>query len=205
MFTWVFDRGDSITLHGLFDKIEHYLGYHLQEREARKDFISIAHALISRFWNITIESINSGKRPRLQRPSVSKKFLTTMLPYLSAPLIAREYKRTGELLGDVRTVEDCKKDAAFSHPRNKAKVTTTWSGSVTASNSRLHGGTARNRIPDDRPLTRSGATGTSAPNSNSPRSPNARFGPVAKKPDGWVGTTTLSGTPERWMRRKKLQ
>ena len=65
---------------------------------------------------------------------------------MSAPLIAREYKRTGELLGDTRTVEDPKKDAAFSHPRNKARVTTTWSGSVTASNSRLRGGTARTII-----------------------------------------------------------
>ena len=95
-----------------------------------------------------------------------------MLPYLSTPLIARGYKLTRELLDGARTEED----------RNKARVTATWSGSVTASNSRLSGGT-------DRPLTRSGAAGTSAPNSNiSPRSPNARFGPVAKKPDGWVGT-----------------
>jgi hypothetical protein len=42
MFTWVFDKGDSITLLDLFDEIEHYLGYHLQEREARKDLIAIA-------------------------------------------------------------------------------------------------------------------------------------------------------------------
>ena len=105
-----------------------------------------------------------------------------MLPYLSTPLIVRGYKLTRELLDGARTEEDRKKDVAFSHPRNKARVTATWSGSVTASNSRLSGGT-------DRPLTRSGAAGTSAPNSNiSPRSPNARFGPVAKKPDGWVGT-----------------
>jgi hypothetical protein len=39
MFSWVFDRGDSVTLHDLFDEIEHYL---LQEREARKELISIA-------------------------------------------------------------------------------------------------------------------------------------------------------------------
>ena len=30
MFTWIFDKGDSITLFDLFDEIEHYLGYHLQ-------------------------------------------------------------------------------------------------------------------------------------------------------------------------------
>ena len=62
--------------------------------------------------------------------------------------------------------------------------------SGTASNNRLSGGTARtSRIPDDRPLTRSGATGTSAPNSNiSPRSPTTRIDPVAKTPEGWGGT-----------------
>jgi hypothetical protein len=188
MFTWVFDRGDSITLHDLFDEIEHYLGYHLQEREARKSLISIAQRPdepISEYYHRIYKLWQKAKTTETERV---EKLLTTMLPYLSAPLIARGYKGTRELLDDARTVEDRKKDVAFSHPRNKARVTTTWSGSVTASNSRLGEGAARTRIPDDRPLTRSGATGTSTPNSNSPRSPNARFGPVAKKPDGWVGT-----------------
>jgi hypothetical protein len=186
MFTWVFDKGDSITLLDLFDEIEHYLGYHLQEREARKDLIAIAQRPdepISEYYHRIYKLWQKAKTPETERV---EKFLTTMLPYLSTPLIARGYRRTRELLDDARTVEDRKKDIAFSHPRNKARVTATWSGSVTASNSRLSGGTART---NDRPLTRSGATGTSAPNSNiSPRSPNARFGPVAKKPDGWVGT-----------------
>jgi hypothetical protein len=188
MFTWVFDKGDSITLHDLFDEIEHYLGYHLQEREARKDLLSIAQRPdepISEYYHRIYKLWQKAKIPETERV---EKFLTTMLPYLSTPLIAGEYKHTRELLDDARTVEDRKKDVAFSHPRNRARVTTTWGGSVTASNGRLGEGTARTRIPDDRPLSRSGATGTSAPSSNSPRSPNVRFGPVAKKPDGWVGT-----------------
>ena len=86
MFTWVFDRGDSITLHDLFDEIEHYLGYHLQEREARKDLISIAECPdkpISEYYHRIYKLWQKAKTTETEHV---EKFLTTMLPYyVSSP------------------------------------------------------------------------------------------------------------------------
>jgi hypothetical protein len=52
-----------------------------------------------------------AKTPETERVN---KLLTTMLPSLPAPLIAREYTHPRELLDDARTVEDRKNDVAFS-------------------------------------------------------------------------------------------
>jgi len=179
MFSWVFDRGDSVTLHDLFDEIEHYLGCHLQEREARKELISIAqrpNEPISEYYHRICKLWQKAKTTETERV---EKLLTTMLPSLSAPLIAREYKRTRELLDDARTVEDRKKDVAFSHPRNKVRVT------PTANN-------ARDPLP--RPSFQQHSRSTSSRTATPPAeltaavTRNSRFGPVARKPDGWTGT-----------------
>ena len=53
------------------------------------------------------------------------------------PFLAMAGQRTREFLDDARTVEGRKKDVAFSHPRNKARVIPTLSSSVTANNTRV--------------------------------------------------------------------
>jgi hypothetical protein len=94
-----------------------------------------------------------------------------MLPSLSGSLLSKNYANVRDVLDDARTVEDRKKNIQSNYPRYNRKD--------------MSGSTAKTTIPGNKPLTRPSA---SAPNSNSPRSSNTSFGPVAKKLDGWVGT-----------------
>jgi hypothetical protein len=161
---WVADE-INVTYLSFMTEVEHYMGLHLQERDAKKELLTVKQRQdegITEYYHRIRTIWQKAKATECERID---KFLTTMLPSLSGSLLSKNYINVRDVLDDARTVEDRKKDIQSNYPRYNRKD---MSGS--------------------KPLTRPRAIGTSAPNSDSPRSPNASFGPVAKKPDGWVGT-----------------
>jgi hypothetical protein len=170
---WVADE-INVTYLSFMTEVEHYMGLHLQERDAKKELLTIKQRQdegITEYYHRIRTIWQKAKATEYERID---KFLTTMLPSLSGSLLSKNYANVRDVLDDARTVEDRKKDIQSNYPRYNRKD--------------MSGSTAKTTMPGNKPLTRPGAIGTSAPNSNSPRSPNTSFGPVAKKPDGWVGT-----------------
>jgi len=94
------DMGGSVSLADLMDELEHYLGVHLQSKEAKRELLSIKqqptepvteyHQRLQRLWH----------RARTNEDERIEKFKVTMLPSLSSSLLARNYTRVRDLLDD---------------------------------------------------------------------------------------------------------
>jgi hypothetical protein len=108
-----------------------------------------------------------------------EQFLATLLPYLTNGLLAEEFTSVTSLFDKIRKIESRKIDQNDKHPLNiPAKGTTPTAGSRTTQNQ----GASQLSTPA-KP-----ASGTVANNTRaSVTYPNEKFGPVAKKPEGWSG------------------
>jgi retrotransposon gag protein len=173
---WVMDMGGSVSLADLMDELEHYLGVHLQTKEAKRELLSIKqqlnesvteyHQRLQRLWH----------RARTDEDERIEKFKITMLPSLSSSLLAKNYTRVRDLLDDARQVEDLKKDILHHHPRDRPRRSATQVFGVNRDSTLL---TSRGITPpapaSTRPTAARHAPGSAAPT------------PTSKKPNGWAG------------------
>jgi retrotransposon gag protein len=146
----------SLTFEDFMEEIEHCIGIHTQQLDARNDLQNIKqnpNEKISEYYHRIRSLWHKAKTPEEDRVH---QFLTTMLPNLSGSLLAKQYANVRELLDDARTVEGRKKDIHYNHQHTP----------------RLH-------HPAIKPPTTTDQRWST---------PNANFGPVAKRPEGWLGT-----------------
>jgi len=116
MQNWVADTG-RVTFDDLMEEVEHYMGFHLQQRQAKKDLQTIKQEQgenISQYYHRIRILWQKAKTPEGDRVD---QLLTTILPGLSAPLLSKSYVRLRDLLDDARIIEDRKKDISYNHPR----------------------------------------------------------------------------------------
>src|SRR4029077_20935048 len=101
-----------------------------------------------------------------------RQFKTSLHPSISNSLLCRSFASAKELLDGARLVEDLKKDIDHHFPRPiKNKL-----NSDQSTDKRSSGYNAHNN-PE---ATKKAASGNR-------KHPNDKFGPVAKRPEGWVG------------------
>jgi hypothetical protein len=172
MQTWVADTR-HVAFDELMDEVEHFMGFHLQGRKAKKELQMISQKQgegIDEFYHRIRPLWQKAKTPESDRVD---QFLTTMAPGLSTSLLSKSYDRVRDLLDEVRVIEDRKKDVSHRHPRyQRGQPSTPYPniGRDTSSPTTVGrlDGTTRERVIDRPSL-------------------NRKFGPVATKPEGWVG------------------
>jgi hypothetical protein len=168
MQTWVADTR-HVTFDEFMDEVEHYMGFHLQERKAKKELKTI-----SQKQGEGIDEYYHRIRPLWQKANIPEsdrvdQFLTTMIPGLSSSLLAKSYGKVRDLLDEVRIIEDRRKDVFHNHPRQQR-------GQLLRE--------SRRDSPPPNMITKPSTTRERA--IDLPLS-NRKFGPVATKPEGWVG------------------
>jgi hypothetical protein len=178
MQTYVADNR-TLSFHDLMDEVEHFIGYHLQEREAKKALQTIKQQTnegVSEYYHRIRALWQKAKVPEDERID---KFLTTMLPGIASTLLSKTFTTVREALDEARTVEDRRKDLFSNHPRlprNKGLSTT-----ATGKESTTPTGRAPRTTAEDT------SRGSTPAKSTTSSHPNTKFDPVAKKPEGWVG------------------
>jgi len=118
MQTWVADTR-HVTFDELMDEVEHFMGFHLQGRRAKKELQIISQNQgegIDEFYHRIRPLWQKAKTPESDRVD---QFLTTMTPGLSTSLLSKSYDRVRDLLDEVRVIEDRKKDVSHRHPRQQ--------------------------------------------------------------------------------------
>ena len=188
---WVAESADesSVTYAEAMDEVEHFMNIHLEENDANKELLTTKQR-----QGESVTQYYHRIRPLWQKAKTSEhqrieKFLTTIHPRLSVPLVGRDFDSVRELLDNARKVEDRKKDIHFNHPRltqrpdypqrADSETAVTGKGTLKAASPRLSYRPA--------PGTKNDTGTASAPRTSSSGNLNARFGPVATKPNGWSG------------------
>ena len=164
----------ALSFGDLMDEVEHYLGFHLQQRDAKKELQTTVQKPsegITQYYHRIRSLWQKAKTPEEDRID---QFLTSMLPALSNSLLARRYTSAREVLDDARTVEDRRKDVRHNHPhlgRARHLITT---------------GPASTFVPPRTGDTVRASTRPEATPATDLRR-NPMSGPVAKKPEKWHG------------------
>jgi hypothetical protein len=160
-------------------ELENMMGVHMEARIAKKELRHITmnkNEKVSEFFHRIHPLWCVAKVPEDEQ---IEQFLATLLPYLTNGLLAEEFTSVTSLFDKIRKIESRKIDQNDKHPLNiPAKGTTPTAGSRTTQNQ----GASQLSTPA-KP-----ASGTVANNTRaSVTYPNEKFGPVAKKPEGWSG------------------
>ncbi len=82
---------ENATYSDLLDEVEHYMGFHLQQQQAKKDLQTISqqsNKAISAYYHQIHSLWQKAKTPEEDRVD---QFLVTMLPGLSSSLLAKDY------------------------------------------------------------------------------------------------------------------
>lgn len=181
MHEWVRDEPRA-TLDEFLEEIRHYIGHHLQERQARKDLRDIRQQQSESVTQYYHRIRSLWQKANISEEDRIDQFMVTISPALSSSLLQKEYHSIRRLLDDARRIEDRKKDVAFNHPRPiKSSRASNQRNAATASAGKL---SAEPAAVDTKAA---GSTASITITRSSPH-PNQRFGPVTVKPDGWVGT-----------------
>jgi hypothetical protein len=110
-----------------------------------------------------------------------KKLKLTLIPSVGTALYIKDYLTVRSVLDDARKVEEGHLETFYYHPCGGPRNASTIKSTTTSTTPRPSGSAApRNTI------TTPGAT-TRATTTLGASNPNTRFGPVAIKPEGWVG------------------
>lgn len=170
----------TLSFADLMDEVEHYLGVHLQQRDAKKELQAITQKPnegVTQYYH-RIRSL--WQKAKTSEDDRVDQLLTSMLPALSSSLLARRYTSVRELLDDARTVEDRKKDVRHNYPRlGRGRPFLTSDIASTTSSQRTDNTAHAPTMPEAPRTTSSTAVADSRT--------NAMFGPVAKKPEKWSG------------------
>lgn len=171
----------SLTFNELMDEVEHYLGFHLQQRQAKKDLQSITQKQnegITQYYHRIRSLWQKARTPEEDRVD---QLLTTMLPSLSSSLLAKRYTSVRDLLDDARIIEDRKKDVNHNYPRPSRPRDSHTLHTVDDIAATRRSNAGRASLKPEALQTNRSAT---SPYSDTP---NAKFGPLAKKPEDWAG------------------
>jgi hypothetical protein len=145
-------------------ELENMMGVHMEARTAKKELRHITMnkgEKVSEFFHRIHPLWCVAKVPEDEQ---IEQFLATLLPHLTNGLLAEEFTSVTSLFDKVRKIESRKVDQNDKHPRNiPTKGTTPTTGGRATQNQ----GTSQSSTPA--------------------KYPNKKFGPVAKKPDGWSG------------------
>ena len=183
--------GDSLTIDALFDEIEHYMGIHLQSRDAKKELITItmkSNESVSEYYHRIFKLWQKAKTPIDERV---EKFLVTLKPNISNSLMGSVFTEFRPLLDEARRIEDQRKDVVhyFSRPektgpsKNSGREGKSSSGQTSISDSRQ----------------------SSAKEKKSGDNPNSKFSATIVKPASWIGFgTILTPTPKSWRRKSEI-
>ena len=181
MHSWVPDMGDSLSADALFEEIEHYMGIHLQSRDAKKELLTVTMKggeSVSEYYHRIFKLWQKAKTPVDER---IEKFLVTLKPSISSSLMGSVFTDFRPLLDEARRIEDRRKDVAHHFPRPDKPAATKNSGQ----RSNFSGGQSSNQSSGGKSVSAS----TNQINSRkSDDRPNAKLTPTIVKPAGWVGT-----------------
>ena len=122
MHSWVADTGDSLTSDALFEEIEHYMGIHLQSRDAKKELIAITMKggeSVSEYYHRIFKLWQKAKTPVDER---IEKFLVTLKSSISSSLMGSVFTEFRLLLDEARRIEDRRKDVAQHFPRPEKQL-----------------------------------------------------------------------------------
>lgn len=172
MQEWVIAQ-DGCRFDDLLSEIRLYMGIQFQEHDAEKTLLTITqkekesiteyYHRISALWNIAQTSENQRIR----------KFVTSIRPTISTSLLNQTFTSIKEALENARIVEERRKDIDTNYPRSFAKNRAPGQSATTK---QTQGTSWTSDPPSGQVSTRTGSH------------PNNRFGPVAKKPSGWIGS-----------------
>ena len=173
MHSWLFDIGEGLTLELFFKEIENYMGIHHQKKDAKKELLTFKMnktESVSEYYHRLFKLWQRAETPLEERIDM---FIGSVSPGISNALQAKEYKNFTNLLEDARRVEGYRKDVTNNFFSNKEKP----------ERANKHSAPSRGA---PRTTTQTSSVRTVVTDTKSAH-PNEKFGPVSKKPDGWVG------------------
>lgn len=158
------------------------MGLHHQAKDAKKELLTIRmenNENVSEYYHRIFKLWQKAKTPVEDRVET---FLTTMKPGISTSLIGREYTDLKELLETARRIEVRRKDVAHSFPRGGDGKSEKVGNNTNRNQSRTNAGSTPSSSSNVGQKDK-----VTAPARYTGGHPNDKFGPVNKKPDGWVG------------------
>ncbi|KAL6228979.1 hypothetical protein BDW75DRAFT_246144 [Aspergillus navahoensis] len=157
------------TFKDFLEKIEFYMGIHLQADQASRELRDITQRK---------DKTPVGQKLAPHEPERVKQFKGTPAPAIASSLYAHRYTNTRELLEDARRVEEAYLETNFRYPRAPRNKDTNAKSTTNNNNSqpRWRNGNAQGTISD--------TPTTSAVNIHKA---NEKLRPTATKPAGWIG------------------
>ncbi|KAL3440188.1 hypothetical protein BJX65DRAFT_315039 [Aspergillus insuetus] len=110
-----------------------------------------------------------------------KKLKSTLIPSVGTALYIKDHLTVRSVLDDARKVDEGRLETFHYHPRGGPRNISTTKPTTTSTTPKPSGGAAPKNT-----TTTPGAT-TRVTTTLGASNPNTRFGPVAVKPEGWVG------------------
>jgi hypothetical protein len=169
-------RAPEKTLADFLDDVEHYMGVHLRADAANRELQTIAqrqNESVTQYFHRLLILWDQANTPEHDRV---KKLKSTLIPSVGTALYIKDHLTVRSVLDDARKVEEGRLETFHYHPRGGPRNT--------SAPKPTSGGTPpkpSSTALKDTMITPGAAT---APGANNP---NTRFGPVATKPEGWVG------------------
>jgi hypothetical protein len=167
-------RAPEKTLADFLSDVEHYMGVHLRADAANHELQTVAqrqNESVTQYFHRLLILWDQADTP--ERDHV-KKLKSTLIPSVGTALYIKDHLTVRAVLDDARKVEEGRLETFHYHPRGPRNTTTT---KPTTGTTPKPNGTA--------PKTTTTTPGVTNPPGAG--NPNARFGPVATKPEGWVG------------------
>lgn len=167
----VFNCKPSSTYVEFMSELENEMGVHLEAGNAKRELRNITMKpgeKVSEYYHRIHPLWCLAKVPENDRV---EQFLTTLHPSFTHGLLAEKHVSMAALLDRVRKAESRKIDQQSTFPRTNPRIASAPS-------------TRPNTAKDASPKNSSAL----APRTSESSYPNNEFGPVAKKPEGWVGT-----------------
>lgn len=181
MQNWVTDNA-VVTYQGFMEEVENWMGVHLEYREAKKELRKINQKQGEKISTYFHRIHSLWVRAKIPEDERVEQFLTTALPYLTTGLLADDYTSVRDLFEKIRRIETRKIDQQTYHPRTPTGRATTMTTPANRSNT---GG--KSTTPALTSDIKKQSLATPGNNQTEVPRPNEKFGPVAKKPDGWKG------------------
>lgn len=162
----------------LFSEVEHWMGIHLQQRDAKKELLTItmrSDEQVSKYYHRIFLLWQKAKTPNDERID---KFLVTLKPYISTPLMNRRFSSIRKLLDKARLIEDRQKEVSTYHPWPDRQTTLSKNTNRDRGNSSRHATTS---------MPSAAASKTTRPTTTQSNIA-AVTAPTATKLTGWAGT-----------------
>ena len=178
LHTWVVDAGPSLSLEVFFKEIENYLGLAYLTKDAKKELRDISmgkEETVTEYYHRIFKLWQRAKTPADDRIET---FKDTLKPSIAMSLLGREFGSLEILLHEARKIEQGRKEMNQKFAKQDSpKPAKSVSSSGRSSNKTMT--TTSSTSTTVKPKT--------APMVSTSPNPNKKFGPVATKPEGWIG------------------